>query len=277
MNVPLRPAGGVVIPAKLQIGEFDGAGISVGGSTGEGPVLRDEELRDLVQMACSAKKGQQKIVCGIIRTCTRDAVRSGLIAREAGADAIMVTPTFYNVLVPNEDGVFQYYATLSQEVGLPIVIYNVVPQNTISPQMFCRLVDETQNVCAVKQSVGGAAALYAMKMACGDRADVFAAADDMLYTCYSLGASGAISAILSVFPELCVKMWDYFCAGEDKKAKEIQDRLYEPWQKIAGNQFPIRLKYALSVLGRDPGYCRSPIVSLSDTEKRQIEAAVTNV
>ena len=38
-----------------------------------------------------------------MRTCTRDAVNAGIKAKEAGADAIMVTPTAYNVLVPNEE------------------------------------------------------------------------------------------------------------------------------------------------------------------------------
>ncbi|MEI3175065.1 MAG: hypothetical protein V8S96_00375 [Lachnospiraceae bacterium] len=55
---------------------------------------------------------------------------------------------------------------------------------------------------------GGVPALYAMKMMCGDRAKVYAATDDMLYTCYDLGADGAISAILAVFPRLCVEMWE---------------------------------------------------------------------
>ena len=70
-------------------------GISVGGSTGEGPTLRDEELTQLIKIAREyVKEGSDKtVVCGIMRTCTRDAVRAGKTAKEAGADAIMVTPT----------------------------------------------------------------------------------------------------------------------------------------------------------------------------------------
>ena len=78
-------------------------GISVGGSTGEGPTLRDEELTQLIKNSQRIRKKKDQIktvVCGIMRTCTRDAVRAGKTAKEAGADAIMVTPTAYNVLVP---------------------------------------------------------------------------------------------------------------------------------------------------------------------------------
>lgn len=248
-------------------------GISVGGSTGEGPTLRDEELVELIGVAKKLLREEQSLVCGVMRTCTRDAVRAGLAAKEAGADAIMVTPPAYNVLVPNEQGMFDYYSTISKEVQLPIIIYNVIPQNTILPGLFKRLVDETEYVRGVKQSVGSVPALYAMKMAVGDKGDVYAATDDMLYTCYELGASGAISAILSVFPKECVDMFNYQQNGEKEKAFAIQNALYNKWQCLGGNQFPIRLKYALEVLGREPGLCRSPITYLPDDEKAKIRAA----
>ena len=44
-------------------------------------------------------------------------------------------------------------------------------------------------------------------------------------------------------------------------------------QCLGGNQFPIRLKYALKVLGRDCGYCRSPITYLPEEEKAAIRSA----
>lgn len=248
-------------------------GLSVGGSTGEGPTLRDEELVELIHVAKDYLKEEQSLVCGVMRTCTRDAVRAGIAAKEAGADAIMVTPPAYNVLVPNEQGMFDYYSTISQEVQLPIIIYNVIPQNTILPGLFKRLIDETEYVRGVKQSVGGVQALYAMEMVTGDKGNVYAATDDMLFTCYELGACGAISAILSVFPKDCVEMWNCHINGDREKGMEIQKRLYQKWQCLGGNQFPIRLKYALEVLGREPGLCRSPITYLPDDEKAKIKAA----
>lgn len=248
-------------------------GLSVSGSTGEGPTIRDEELAELIRHARSALGPDKPVVCGIMRTCTRDAVRAGLIAKEAGADAIMVTPTAYNVLVPDEEGMYAFYKTLSEEVDLPIIIYNVIPQNTITPCLFKRLLADTKNVFAVKQSVGGVPYLYAMQQVCGEKGVTFAATDDMLFTCFSLGAAGAISAVVAVFPEASKKMWECAQNGDFKRGMEIQNKIYPAWKHIEGNQFPIRLKYALSVLGRDGGYCRSPIVHLPEEEKAGIEEA----
>ena len=248
-------------------------GLSVAGSTGEGPTLNDQELQRMIQLAREQLGPDKPVVCGIMRTCTRDAVRAGLAAKEAGADAIMVTPTAYNVLVPNPQGMFDFYKTISEEVKLPIIIYNVIPQNTIHPDLFHRLLNETEYVMGIKQSVGGIQALYADLMETEGKGNVYAATDDMIFSCFELGAAGAISAILSVFPKECVEMWRCAKAGEHEKGLAIQNSLYKRWQCLGGNQFPIRMKYALKCLGRDCGYCRSPITYLPEEEKQAIRAA----
>lgn len=248
-------------------------GLSVGGSTGEGPTLRDEELARLIGIAKDYVGKDQPVICGVMRACTRDAVRTGLAARKAGADAIMVTPTAYNVLVPNEEGMYHFYKTLSEEVRLPIIIYNVIPQNTISPALFHRLVRGTEYVMGIKQSVGGIQALYADLLEVGDEARVFAATDEMIFSCFALGAAGGISAILSMFPKESRAMWQCAQKGDYAGGMKIQNALYKKWMCLAGNQFPIRMKYALRVLGRDMGQCRSPITTLPEEEKRRIREA----
>lgn len=245
-------------------------GLSVGGSTGEGPALKDEELVKLIGRAKKHLRHDQPVVCGIMRMCTQDAVRTGLAAKEAGADAIMVTPTAYNVLVPNTEGMFEFYSTISKEVQLPIIIYNVIPQNEIKPALFRRLLDETEYIRGIKQSVGGIQALYAMKMAVEPEGWIYAATDEMIGTCFELGVTGAISAILAVFPELCVEMWDCAQRKDTDRLEEIQKLLYNPWMCLGGNQFPLRMKYALRILGREAGFCRSPIVYLPEEEKESI-------
>lgn len=251
-------------------------GISVAGSTGEGPALEDEELARLVRAGREVLGSDQPLVCGIMRTCTRAAVRAGIAAKEAGADAIMVTPTAYNVLVPNEEGMYEFYSTISKETGLPIIIYNVIPQNTIHASLYRKLLDTTRYVVGIKQSVGGIQALYQDIIVSENKGKVFAATDDMIFSCFELGAAGAISAILSVFPEECCKMWRYAQEGKHREGLDIQNSLYMKWQSLGGNQFPIRMKYALSLMGRDTGYCRSPITYLLDDEKKIIRDSFLN-
>ena len=246
--------------------------ISPGGSTGEGAALSDGDIVSLIKVIRSLDKNIP-IVAGVIRNSTRAAITTSLAAKEVGADALMITPVSYNVLVPEDNGNYAFYEEIGKSVQLPIVIYNVVPQNTISAQLFSKLIDIEQ-VVGIKQSVGGIAAMYEMVMTASSKGKIFSATDDMLYSTFELGADGAISAILSVFPHECVQIWKLTKEGRSEEALAIQNRLYFVWQAIAGNQFPIRIKYALSLLGRNPGYTRSPITYISTEEKQKIYNAL---
>lgn len=247
-------------------------GVSPGGSTGEGAALDDDDLSSIVGIA-RRQVGDRPVVAGVIRSSTAAAVRTAKIARDAGADALMVTPTFYNVLVPNDDGNLDFYSKLSDEVGLPIVIYNVVPQNTISPELFVRMRNDVEHVVGIKQSVGGVPALYAMRIA-DPGALAYAATDEMLYTCFSLGADGAISAILALFPELSIRLWDLHAAGEHDGAMRIQAELYRVWLRITGPQFPARIKEALRQRGVASGLSRSPSTPVDSMTRQAIARAI---
>jgi 4-hydroxy-tetrahydrodipicolinate synthase len=244
-------------------------GISPGGSTGEGAALDDDEIAALIRLIRECA-GDMPIVAGVIRNSTKAAVRTALSAKAAGADALMVTPVSYNVLVPDNEGNINYYKSISEAVDLPIVIYNVVPQNTITPAVFDSIL-EIKNIIGIKQSCGGIAAFYEMKMCCGLKGRIFSATDEMMYTSFELGADGAISAILTVFPEICVEMWDLAKNGGHARGLELQNRLYQVWRAIGGNQFPIRIKHALRLMGRNPGFPRSPICHMDEAEKQNIE------
>lgn len=246
--------------------------ISPGGSTGEGAALDDDELVALVKEIRSISS-TIPIVCGVIRNSTKAAVRAGKAVEAAGASALMVTPVSYNVLVPDDEGNYNFYKTISDNVSLPIIIYNVVPQNTIKADLFDRLLD-IKNVYGIKQSCGSIPAFYDMMVKCGTKGKIFSATDEMIASTFELGAHGAISAILSVFPKESVKMWKLVKEGNVKKALEMQKQLYPVWMAIAGNQFPIRVKYAIKLLGRDLGYTRSPICHMSKAEMAKISQAL---
>ncbi len=262
----LRKEIGVLLDAGVH-------GLSIGGSTGEGAVLTDDELARGVQILREENSRGVPVICGVIRNSTRDAVRAGKAAGEAGAEALMVTPTHYHGT--DAEGNYAYYRDISEAVGLPIIIYNVVQTNPIDPEQMVRLSD-IQHVVGIKQSAGGIHGLNAMISACGDRTLVFGAQDDLLFCSYLLGAVGAISAILTVFPRLCVEQWDAVQSGDVARAREISFQLFPVWQIVmaAGMAFPGRIKALLRLLGRDAGVPRGPILEPATVVVDQLRAAL---
>lgn len=250
-------------------------GISPGGSTGEGATLADDELSQMVSLARKAA-GDKPVVAGVIRTSTAAALKTAKIARDAGADALMVTPVFYNVLVPSDEGNIDFYSRISEEVELPTIIYNVVPQNTISTTLFSRMRKSIPGLIGVKQSVGGVQSMYAMRLA-DPSAKIYAATDEMLYTCFNLGADGAISAILALFPELSIKLWEFSNAGKHTEALRLQAQMHDVWMNITGPQFTSRIKEALRLTGVESGFSRSPSSKVSAENSASIREALSRL
>lgn len=243
-------------------------GLSLGGSTGEGALLSDDELVRGLGILCEENTKSLPLVCGIIRNSTRDAIRAGIAAREAGANALMVTPTFYHGT--NRCGNVSYYQEISTAVGRPIIIYNVIAGNPISPELMRELC-EIEGIAGIKQSVGGLHGLNEMLAACADRTAVYGAQDDLLFCSYALGVAGAISAILTAFPCECVAQWEAAAKGDWDLAKKIHWRLLPVWRLVgnAGMGFPGKLKALLRLMGRSAGMPRRPIL---DPDAREIQA-----
>lgn len=250
-------------------------GISPGGSTGEGAALFDEELAEMVKISRNAAGSDKLVVAGVIRNSTAQAIQTAKVARDNGADALMVTPTFYNVLVPDSRGNYEFYERIAEEVNLPIVIYNVVPQNEVTAEDFEKLL-EIDQVVGIKQSLKGLHGLYPMRLV-SDEALVYAATDEMLASCFTMKANGAISAILSLFPETSVKIWDLVREGKEEEAMRLQEILYPIWMKITGPQFPARMKAATRIMGHDLGESRSPSSPVPEETARQLQEVLQNV
>jgi 4-hydroxy-tetrahydrodipicolinate synthase len=158
-------------------------------------------------------------------------------------------------------------------VDLPIIVYNVIPQNPILPPLFKRLL-EIKNVAGIKQSVGGIASFYEMILECGKQGRIYTANDDFLFTAFEYGAAGTISSLPVVFPKECIEMWNAAKNKEHERGLAIQSRLFALWKTLGGVQFIPKMKYALTLMGRKPGYTRSPLVSVNDEEKITIEKAL---
>lgn len=246
-------------------------GISSGGSTGEGALLSDEELRRCLEIIGEENSAGLPVYAGIIRNSTRDAVRAALDARQLGADVLLVTPVFYHGA--SDEGNYEYFAEIARQVGLPIIIYNVVATNIISPELFVRLrrIDE---VVGIKQvDPVKLAEIVAMN---DPKTRVFSACDQMLYGTYVSGACGSISALVTIAPQLCVDQWRAFQAGDQARAMQLQRVMVPIVRSYLSPPFPGKVKALIAMQGRSAGSPRMPNTGPDAGTERAMRSALAN-
>jgi len=248
-------------------------GICVTGSTGDGQMLSAEQSAAIARAAVEEVNGAVSVVAGIIRDSTAEVIRYGLTLKETGADALQVTPVHY-LFQPDEQRTIEYYQRITEATGMPVIIYNVIPYALIPAATVYRILQEVDLVIGVKQSGGDIHQLADLLRAAPAGGAVLTAVDDLLYPAYLLGADGAVSAILTVMPRLCVEQWNAVEAGDHKTALDIHNKLLPVWRSIDGPNMTVRIKAALAMLGRNGGLGAHPLTPVSDAERADIRAAL---
>jgi 4-hydroxy-tetrahydrodipicolinate synthase len=234
-------------------------GIAVGGSTGEGHALMGDEYAQLIETAVASVNDRFPVIAGIITDSTRESVRRGQLVRDMGVAALQVTPVHY-LFRPDDDATVEHFRILTEETGLPVIIYNVVPWSYLDPDLLCRVMNEVPGVIGVKQSAGDVKLFADLMIKIKPGQQVFSACDALLYPCYSLGAHGAIAAILTAAPKASVELWNAVQAGDHERALDLHERLLVLWNAmIGGEDLPAATKSAQAAQGVASGMPRMPM------------------
>mgnify|MGYP001156810298 FL=1 len=250
-------------------------GLAVCGSTGEGHTLTTDETYRITACAVDESKGRTPVITGIITDSTQSAVERGQAVAELGIKALQVTPVHY-LFRPSDDAMIQHFAKITEETGLPVIIYNVIPWTYLSPQLLTRIITEVEGVIGVKQSAGDMKLLADLLLLLGNRGRIMSAVDALLYPSFLLGAHGAIAAILTAAPKLCVQLWEAVENGDYETAKSLHELLLPVWNAISDDNLPANVKYVMQLQGRASGKPRLPMPETEQHQKEIIKKALLN-
>src|SRR3954463_11499345 len=165
-------------------------GIVVAGTTGESPVLTDDE-----RLALFAAVVEAVTIPVIAGTGTNDTAHSVLMTKEAAAlgvaAALAVTP-YYNR--PSQAGLEGHFRAMAAASDLPVVLYDI-PVRTgrkISTALMLKLFREVPNIVALKDAAGNPGETAVLISSLPEGVDVYSG-DDLLTL--PLLASGAVGVI----------------------------------------------------------------------------------
>ncbi len=160
MVTPFGPDGGLDLDAAAtlarHLADNGSDGLVVAGTTGEGPVLTDDERIDALPGRRRVGHGPGDRHVGDERHGTLDPHDEG--GGGGGAAGVLVVTPYYNR--PSAAGLSAHFRAVAEPATLPVVLYDIPVRSgrRIGPDLTVELAREVPNIVAVKDATGDVAA-----------------------------------------------------------------------------------------------------------------------
>lgn len=226
------------------------------GTTGESPTLSHEEHERVISEMVQAAAGRVKVMAGTGSNSTAEALRLTRWAAKEGADAALLVAPYYNK--PTQDGFFQHYRAIAENVDLPICVYNI-PGRTgknIEPETIARLA-EFDRIAMVKEATGSLD--QASQILATTNLTVLSGDDSLTLPLIAVGAEGVISVVGNIVPEDMMQLVNAAISGDIVTARKWHHRLFPLCRDMLGLATnPIPIKAAMKILGAIAANCACP-------------------
>jgi|TARA_B110000902_G_scaffold257164_1_gene324949 4-hydroxy-tetrahydrodipicolinate synthase len=252
-------------------------GLVPGGTTGESPTLSHDEHKKIINLSINECKNKIPVIAGTGSNSTSEAIELSKFADKAGSDGLLIVTPYYNK--PTQEGLYQHYKKINDNVGIPIIIYNIPSRSVIdmSVDTMARLF-ELKNIVGVKDATGDLNRADQQIKLMGKEFIMLTGEDGNALEFNKRGGNGCISVTANVAAKLCSEMQNASLAKSDKKLQERADEinnLLTPLNKslfIESNPSPV--KYAASLLKLSPDDVRLPLVKITDSTKSSVLQAL---
>ncbi|MGI6468451.1 MAG: 4-hydroxy-tetrahydrodipicolinate synthase [Syntrophomonadaceae bacterium] len=246
-------------------------GLVVCGTTGESPVLSDEEKLKLYETVQERVGGRVPVWAGTGCNDTAAVVKLSQAAAKIGVAGVMVVTPYYNK--PTQEGLYQHFRTVAESVSVPVMLYNVPGRTSCNllPETIARLA-EVENITAVKEACGSMDQVSQLLTMIPERITVYSGDDSVTLPLMALGAYGVISVASHVIGPAIAEMIAAFVAGEVNKAAQLHRELFAMFKGLFITTNPIPVKTALNMLGHEVGGFRLPLTPAAENEQEFMRA-----
>ena len=247
-------------------------GIVPGGTTGESPTLSHDEHRKIIDIAVKECSGKIPVIAGTGSNSTAEAVELSKYAEKAGSNALLVVTPYYNK--PTQEGLYEHYKKINDNVGIPIIIYNIPSRSVIdmSVETMSRLY-ELKNIAGVKDATGDLNRVDQQLKAMGKEFIQLTGNDDNALEFNKRGGVGAIGVTANIAAKLSSE-FQKACLTDMNKALELDKQLQPLHTSLFIESNPSPVKYAASLLGMCKPDVRLPLVEIREDTKNKVSEAL---
>jgi 4-hydroxy-tetrahydrodipicolinate synthase len=234
-------------------------GLVVAGTTGEAPVLTDDERLSLFAAVIEAVS--IPVVAG---TGTNDTAHSVHLTREAkalGAAGVLAVCPYYNR--PSQAGIEAHIRAMAAASDLPVMVYDI-PVRTgrkITTATLLRLFREVSNIVALKDAAGNPGETATLIANGPDDLEVYSGDDGLTLPLLAVGAVGTVGVATHWTASDHQQMFDLYAAGDVAGARLVNARMLPSFAFETGDDAPnpIPTKALLRHLGIPVGEARLPM------------------
>lgn len=250
--------------------------IVVCGSTGEGATLSAKEKMSLIIEAVEKSAGRVPIIAGTGSNNTQASIDLTLIAKEYGANAVLLVAPYYNK--PNQEGLFQHFRAIAEAVDIPQILYNVPGRTSVNilPETQLRIAEACPNVIGTKEASANLEQMMQIIKYAPKHFALYSGDDALTLPITAIGGMGVISVIANYAPREFSDLVRFALKGDWKKAKELQYGLLELMTLNFIETNPIPVKTALFLMGMLKESFRLPLVPIKSENKQKIKKALKN-
>ena len=243
------------------------------GTTGESATLDFEEHCAVIKYAVDKVAGRVPVIAGTGANSTKEALELGQCAKQAGANACLVVTPYYNK--PTQEGLYQHYKYLAENVDLPMILYNVPGRTAVDmlPETVERLT-KIPGIIGIKEATGSLDRIEDLVKRCGENFIVLSGDDDLALEAVSRGSKGVISVTANIAPAAMHQAFAAALSGDMASAREINQPLVDLHKKLFLESNPIPVKWALEEMGKIEKGIRLPLTRLSETHHAALRDAM---
>ncbi len=248
-------------------------GLVPAGTTGESPTLNNEEHKRVIEIAIKESNGKIPVIAGTGSNSTSEAIDLSKHAEKSGADGLLIVTPYYNK--PTQEGLYQHYKLINDNVGIPIIIYNIPPRSVVdmSVDTMARLF-ELKNIAGVKDATADLNRVEQQKKKMGSEFIQLSGEDGTALEFNIKGGVGCISVTANIAAKLCSELQDECLNKNFDKAKKINEKLMPLNKSLFIESNPSPVKYAASLLNLSSEDVRLPLVNLTEQTKKEVKKSL---
>jgi len=243
------------------------------GTTGESATLSIEEHEQVIDIVIRAANKKVAVIAGTGSNSTKEAIILTSHAKKAGADGALIITPYYNK--PTQEGIYLHFKTLSDEVDIPIITYNIASRTgvNIEPKTMARI-SKLKNVVGVKEASGNLNQMSETRALCGKDFNLISGDDSLTLPLLAVGGCGVISVVANIIPKDVSGMVDAFINGNIEKARELHYKMLPLIKAMFIETNPIPVKTAMVMMGMIEEALRLPMCKMQDENRDKLKSAL---